>query len=113
MTEERRRSHRVKVPLDVAVESDGSVWQGKTVHLSHGGVKVALPADGAKLPVGTGVQLRFALPGTQPPISVVGIVWRREPTSLILLFLDLNNETSSDSRLSSKLSRPKRLRLLG
>lgn len=69
MTEERRRSHRVKVPLDVAVESDGSVWQGKTVHLSQ--------------------------------------------TSLILLFLDLNNEDTSDSRLSSKLSRPKRLRLLG
>lgn len=95
MTEERRWSHRVKVALDVAVEGDGSVWQGKTVDLGHGGVKVALPADGAKLPVGTGVQLGFARPGTQPPIS----------TSIM--------KTSSDSRPSSKLSRPNRLRLLG
>ena len=76
----------------MTVEAEGTLWQGKTVDLSQGGVKIAIPSKSAKLQLGTSVQLRLALPDNQPPVLVMGIVWRREPTSIALLFLGVAGE---------------------
>lgn len=89
---DRRRAPRTDAELDIDLDGEmPRCWQGKykTINLSTIGVKVAWPATGGQPPWGTGVQLRLAEPGGQPPIRVTGIVWRREPTSLTFLFVEL------------------------
>ena len=93
---ERRRSPRVDAELDINLDAEAprywQGWQGKTSNLSTIGVKVALPAAAAQPPWGTSVQLRLAGPDGQSPISLKGIVWRREPDSTAFLFVELSRE---------------------
>ena len=106
MERDRRQYPRVGVTLAVTVEGGGSLWQGKTVDLCERGVKVTLPAKPAKFPLGTSVQLRLALPHNLPLLSVMAMVWRSEPTSMVLLFLDFRSralehlKTFVESRLA-------------
>ena len=91
VVKDRRKSFRVNAELDVAFEGEQPYgWRGsQTVNLSHSGVKVALPASAIQPAWGTRVKLRLAPPGGQRPISVNGLVWRREPGNMALLFVDL------------------------
>ncbi len=91
---DRRRSLRVEAELDVAFEGEQPYgWRGsQTVNLSSSGVEVALPASAIQPAWGTRVKLRLAPPGGQRPISVNGLVWRREPGHMALLFVDLNRD---------------------
>ena len=90
---ERRRSPRVDAELDLNLDAEESrYWQGKTINVSTVGAKVALPAAAAQPPWGTSVQLRLAGPDGQSPLSLKGIVWRREPDSTAFLFVELSRE---------------------
>jgi hypothetical protein len=91
---DRRKSPRIDAELDIELEGEQlSGWRGsRTVNLSASGVKVALPQTAIRPPWGTGVSVRLAGRNNHPPIFVNGIVWRREPQSIALLFVDLDRE---------------------
>ena len=90
---DRRRAPRAAVQLDINFDADRPrYWQGKTIDLSPFGMKVAWPATVPQPLWGTGVRLRIAAPDGQPPLSLKGIVWRREPQSIVLLFVELGRE---------------------
>jgi hypothetical protein len=90
---DRRRSPRVDAELDINLAAEAPrYWQGKTINLSTIGVKVALPATASQPPWGTSVQLRLAGADGQPPISLKGLVWRREPDTTAFLFVELSRE---------------------
>jgi hypothetical protein len=78
-------SIRYDLVLNVTVEAGGSVWEGTTVDISQGGAKIALSATWARVPLGTSVQLKVALPDNRPPISV-------HAPCMALLFLGLQGE---------------------
>lgn len=90
---ERRKSPRADAELDVSFDAEKPYdWRGKTINLSPFGVKVGLPASAIRPSEGTSVQLRLAAPDALPPMAVKGLVWRREPKTTILLFVDLGRE---------------------
>ncbi len=92
---DRRRAPRAAAQLDINLDTEPPrYWQGKykTINLSTIGVKVAWPATAGQPPWGTGVQLFLAGPDGQRPLSVKGLVWRREPQSVAFLFIELKPE---------------------
>ena len=89
-TEERRRYARVEIAWNVAVGwGPRFKWQGEIVSLSPFGVKVRLGATDPGPPVGTEVQLQFAPPDKQAPLSLNGVVWRVDPDGLAVALLKL------------------------
>lgn len=91
---DRRKNPRVDAELDIELEGEQlSGWRrSKTVNLSVSGVKVAMPQRAILPPWGTAVSVRLAGRNNHPPIFVKGIVWRREPQSIALLFVDLDQK---------------------
>jgi hypothetical protein len=90
---ERRKHPRIDAELDIAFEAEKPYdWRGKTINLSPFGVKVGLPASAIRPSEGTSVQLRLAAPDAPSPMAVKGMVWRREPKTTTLLFVDLGRE---------------------
>ncbi len=90
---DRRRAARADADLDISFEAESPhYWQGKTIDLNPFGIKVAWPATAIQPLWGSGVQLRLAATDGQPPISVKGIVWRREPNSVTLLLVEVGRE---------------------
>lgn len=90
---DRRSAARAEAELDINFDAEmPHSWQGKTINLSTIGVKLALPATAERPPWGTSVQLRLVPPDGRPPISAKGIVWRREPDSTAVLFVELERE---------------------
>ena len=90
---DRRRAPRTDAGLDISFAAEKPYdWRGKTVNLSPFGVKVALPASAIRPSEGTSLQLRLGAPDNGPPISLKGMVWRREPKSTALIFVELNRE---------------------
>jgi hypothetical protein len=90
---DRRRARRTEVALEINFDGDmPHYWRGRTVDLSPFGVKVAWPPTAVQPLWGTGVRLRIASPNGQPPISLKGIVWRRESESVVLLFVEMRQE---------------------
>lgn len=93
MVRERRKSTRIDAALDISFEAEKPYdWNGKTINLSPYGVKVNLAASSIRPLEGTSVQLQLVAPKAPPPIALKGMVWRREPKSTILLFVDLRRE---------------------
>ena len=92
MGRDRRRYPRVGVTLGVIVDGAGALWQGKTVDLSPYGVKISLPPSSVKLPPGTSVQLRLALPNPDPPLSLTASVIRTDRDGVALNFVKLGSE---------------------
>ena len=92
MGRDRRRYPRVGIELDFTLEASGIRWQGKTVDLSPYGVKVALPGTAIQPAWGTAVQMRLASPDGRPLVSVKGIVWRKEPEGMAVLFVELGRD---------------------
>ncbi|MBI3031066.1 MAG: PilZ domain-containing protein [Candidatus Rokubacteria bacterium] len=92
MGRDRRRYPRVGVALDISVEVAGRRWDAKTVDLSPYGVKVALPASAIRPSEGTSVNLQLTVPDSADPLSIKSMVWRREPKSTILIFVELHRE---------------------
>ena len=90
---ERRKAPRTDAALDISFEAEKPYdWRGKTVNLSPFGVKVALPASAIRPSEGTSLQLRLGAPDNGPPISLKGMIWRREPKSTTLIFVELDRE---------------------
>ena len=90
---DRRRALRADADLDINFDAETpGDWQGKTIDLSPFGIKVAWPATTIQPLWGTGVQLRLAATDGQPPISVKGIIWRREPNSVTLLLVEVGRD---------------------
>ena len=91
---DRRKSRRVEAELDIRFDAEQPYgWRGsKIVNLSPFGVKVALPGTAIQPAWGTSVRLHLTGPNGQPPVSVKGIVWRREPQSMALMFVELGRE---------------------
>jgi len=90
---DRRRAPRTDAELDVSFEAEKPYdWRGKTINLSPFGVKVALPASAIRPSEGTSLQLRLGAPDNGPPIALKGMIWRREPKSTTLIFVELNRE---------------------
>lgn len=79
--EEKRKHPRARVYWDVTVwkvsveDESGTQWEGETVDLSPGGVKVRFAGD---LQPGTQVTLIFSPPDGGPIISVRASVVRRD-----------------------------------
>lgn len=93
VVKERRRARRIEVALDIDFDADTPhSWKGRTIDLSPYGVKVAWPPTAVQPLWGTGVRLRIASPDGQPPVSFKGIVWRREPERIFLLFVEVSHE---------------------
>ncbi len=87
---ERRRAPRAKVALDVDLDAvPFRLWQGKMINLSTIGASLAWPATADQPPWGAGVDLRLAHAKGQPPVSLKGVVWRRDRDSVAILFLEL------------------------
>jgi hypothetical protein len=95
---ERRKAPRAEVALDVSFDEEKPYdWRGKTVDLSPYGVKVALPASAIRPSEGTSVRLRLTTPD-ESPVSLRGMVWRREPKHTALIFVDLDRESLEQLR---------------
>ena len=77
--------------MDISFDAEQPYgWRGsKIVNLSPFGVKVALPETATQPAWGTSVQLCLTGPNGQRPVSVKGIVWRSEPQSMALMFVEL------------------------
>lgn len=90
---DRRKSPRIDAELEIRFngEQPYGLRGSTTVNLSPFGVKVALPAMPLQPSWGTSVLLQLALPDGLPPISVKGVVWRRELHSTALLFVELGH----------------------
>lgn len=90
---DRRKTPRADAELDISFEVASPYnWRGKTLNFSPFGVKVALPASAIRPSEGTSLRLRLGAPDDGPPISLKGMVWRREPKSMVLLFVELGRE---------------------
>lgn len=90
---ERRKCARVDAELDISFDAEKPYdWCGKTLNLSPFATKVNLPASAIRPSEGTSVQLRLVAPDEPAPIGLKGMVWRREPKSTTLLFVDLGRE---------------------
>lgn len=90
---ERRKVSRADAQLDIAFDAEKPYdWRGKTINLSPHGVKVALPASAIRPSEGTSVKLQLAAPPDPEPLSLKGMVWRREPKSMVLIFVELGRE---------------------
>ncbi len=91
---DRRRSHRVDAELNVSFDAERPYgWrESKIVNLSLLGAKVALPGTAIHPEWGTAVQMRLASPTGHSPISVKGVVWRKEPESMAVLFVELGRD---------------------
>jgi hypothetical protein len=90
---ERRRVPRADAELDIRFDAEKPYdWRGKTINLSPFGVRVALPASAIRPSEGTSVKLELSAPPDPTPLSIKGMVWRREPKSTILIFVELGRE---------------------
>ena len=90
---ERRTCHRADAELDISFDAEKPYdWRGKTLDLSPYATKVNLPASAIRPSEGTSVRLRLVAPDEPAPIGLKGMVWRREPKSTTLLFVDLGRE---------------------
>ncbi len=91
---DRRRSPRVDAELNVSFDAERPYgWrQSKIVNLSLLGAKVALPGTATQPEWGTAVQMRLASPTGHSPVSVKGVVWRKEPESMAVLFVELGQD---------------------
>lgn len=90
---ERRRVPRTDAQLDIAFDAERPYdWRGKTIDLSSYGVKVALPASAIRPSIGTSVNLQLTAPDTGEALAMKGMVWRREPKSTVLVFVELHRE---------------------
>jgi hypothetical protein len=90
---ERRRVPRAEAELDIRFDAEKPYdWRGKTINLSPYGVRVALPASAIRPSEGTSVKLELSAPPDPAPLSIRGMVWRREPKSTILIFVELGRE---------------------
>lgn len=90
---ERRKGPRVDAGMDIAFDAEKPYdWRGKTVNLSAYGVKVALPASAIRPSEGASVKLKLTVPDSVEPLSVKGMVWRREPKNTVLIFIDVGRE---------------------
>lgn len=90
---ERRRVPRADAELDIRFDAEKPYdWRGKTINLSPYGVRVALPASAIRPSEGTSVKLELSAPPDPLPLSIKGMVWRREPKSTILIFVELGRE---------------------
>ena len=91
---DRRRSRRVNAALDIRLRDPEQPhgWRGKTIDLSESGVKVAFPDMPIRPSWGSGIQVQLSGPDGHPPLSVKGIVWRREPESMSVLFVELGRQ---------------------
>ncbi len=106
---DRRRSPRIAAELDVSFEGERPYgWRGsKAVNLSLIGAKVALPGTAIQPAWGTAVQMRLASPAGHSPVSVKGIVWRKEPESMAVLFVELGRDQLEGLKaLVESLQRP-------
>ena len=92
---DRRRAPRADAELDIRLDAEAPrSCEGlyKTIDLSTSGVKVAWPVTVPQPSWGTSVQLSLAGPDGQRPLSLKGLVWRREPDSIAFLFVELERE---------------------
>ncbi len=90
---ERRKVPRTDAQLDIAFDADKPYdWRGKTIDLSPYGVKVALPASAIRPSMGTSVNLQLTAPDSGEALALKGMVWRREPKSTVLVFVELHRE---------------------
>lgn len=90
---ERRKVPRTDARLDIAFDAEKPYdWRGKTINLSPYGVKVALPASAIRPSEGTSVKLQLTVPDSADPLSIKSMVWRREPKSTVLIFIELGRE---------------------
>ena len=90
---ERRKVGRTEAQLDIAFDAEKPYdWRGKTINLSPYGVKVALPASAIRPSEGTSVKLQLTVPDSADPLSIKSMVWRREPKSTVLIFVELGRE---------------------
>lgn len=91
---DRRQSRRADAELETRIKDPEQPhgWRGTTVDLSLSGVKVAFPDMPFRPSWGAGVEVRLAAADGQPPLVLKGIVWRREPQSLAVLFVELGRE---------------------
>jgi uncharacterized protein (TIGR02266 family) len=73
---EQRASERVRLEVEVTLESDHNFYTGLTSDLSEGGLFVATHA---LWPVGTKISVRFRLPGLEQPIQAdTEVRWVRD-----------------------------------
>jgi hypothetical protein len=90
---ERRKVPRTEAALDIAFDAEKPYdWRGKTINLSPYGVKVALPASAIRPSEGTSVNLQLTAPDRGEALAMKGMVWRREPKSTVLIFVELHRE---------------------
>lgn len=90
---ERRKVSRTDAELDIAFDAEKPYdWRGKTINLSPYGVKVALPASAIRPLEGTSVKLLLTAPPSAEMLSMKAMVWRREPKSIVLIFVELGRE---------------------
>ncbi len=90
---ERRKVSRTDAELDIAFDAEKPYdWRGKTINLSPYGVKVALPASAIRPLEGTSVKLLLTAPPSAEMLSMKAMVWRREPKSMVLIFVELGRE---------------------
>lgn len=92
MKQDRRQYPRLPLAVDVAIEASGHEWHATTVDLSPYGTKVASTSKSAPLAPGTTVQLRFALPDGDPPLSIAARVSETSPAGIGLSFVDLKEQ---------------------
>lgn len=90
---ERRKTPRTEAQLDVAFDAEKPYdWKGKTINISPVGVKVNCPASAVRPMEGTSVKLQIVAPDTGTLLPVKGMVWRREPKALALIFVELGRD---------------------
>lgn len=93
MTEERRKHPRAAGSWDVTVwrvsaeDVSGEQWQGESVDVSAGGLKVKFPGALAR---GTLVNLMFTPPDGGPMISAVATVVRKDAQGHAFAFASLS-----------------------
>ncbi len=87
MSLERRRYPRVAIAFPVRLEDrTGMTWQGESINLSPGGLKVKTDAT---LQPGRLVHVNFKLPDGGPGIATTSLVVRKDPDGLAFSFVDL------------------------
>lgn len=87
---EARRFPRVEVEWAVTVEMpDHRPQKGKLVGLNPFGAKLRLRSGRSAPPEGTTLQLRLTLPDDEPPLTIRGLVWRRDRDGQALVFVNL------------------------
>ena len=99
MTKERRQYPRAGIEFNIAVETTGAPWVGRTMNLSPVGIKVAPIRQPLLLPQGTNVQIRFPTLDREPGFSLPATVQRADPDGIAFSFGNL--EAPQFKRLKS------------